>query len=436
MKQRNISDFFENDVTNYSCYSTLRMIASAIDGLKNSSRKVIYTVLEKNIKNDMKVSVLDNVTQGFTQYLHGTCSGVIQNMAADYLGSNNLPLLKGQGNFGSRFVNEPAAPRYTYVKSQDFLNKIFDIREILIEQYFEGSIIEPKFYVPLIPLLLVNGSLNGLASGFKQHILPRKIDEIIKYMNGKKADLKPYIKDFKGSVRLANSDSTSNIQWEFVGSIEIKKNRVNITEIPPFIEYSQYLNILDNLVESKKIRSYKDRSDQKNQIYNFEVILFNELEEEKILELLKLIKKETEIYNALDENNKVRTFKNVEEILDYFIDVRKRFMEKQKEFLIKKYTQDVDMIFNKLRFIKLIIENKLKIMKRSQDDIEKDLIDLGFQRFENNFDYLLKMQIHSFTKDTLDKLTKDASKIKTEFETLKDMDMFKNYLETLKDIRL
>ena len=112
----NVSDFFKNDLTNYSCYSTLRMIASSIDGQKNSSRKVLYTVIAKNIKDEVKVSNFDGVVQSFSDYLHGSLVGVIQNMAANYVGSNVIPLLEGKGNFGTRFVNEPSAARYVFVK--------------------------------------------------------------------------------------------------------------------------------------------------------------------------------------------------------------------------------------------------------------------------------------------------------------------------------
>lgn len=435
MRTRSIKDFFETDVTNYACYSTLRMIASSIDGLKNSSRKILHTALEKNIKNDVKVSVFDNNVQSFTQYLHGSCANVIQNMAADYVGSNNLPLLKGQGNFGSRFVNEPAAPRYIYVKNQEFINDLFDIKDVLISQYFEGSEIEPLFFVPFLPLILINGSLNGLASGFKQHILPRKLEDIVKYINNEKTELKPYIKGFKGDVRQVESENSNNVQWEFLGLIEINKNEVHIKEIPPFIEYAKYLEILENLLENKKIKSYKDLSNQKEQIFEFKVQFFDKINKEKALETLKLIKRETEIYNALDENNQVRTFNNVKEILDYYIDVRKRYMLKQQEFNIKKLEKELDIIIYKLKFIKLIIDNKLKIMKRSKKDIENDLEKLEFKKIDDNFDYLLRMQIHSFTNETLEKLTQEAKNVKELYETTKKEDTFKNYLKNINLIK-
>lgn len=435
MVHKSVQDYFLNELTNYSCYSTLRMIASSIDGLKNSSRKIINTALDKKLNTETKVSIFDNMVQSYTQYLHGSCSGVIQNMAASYTGSNNIPLLEGKGNFGSRFINEPAAPRYVYVKNKKYINDLFDIKDVLISQNFEGSEIEPVFYVPSLPMLVLNGSMNGLASGFKQNILPRSLDSVIKYIKGKKVDLKPYIAGFKGTVELVEDASSNNTQWNFIGVVEVNKNKAIITEIPPFIEYTKYLEILDNLVESKKIKNYKDLSDQRNQEFKFEVLFFDNISKEKAIDVLKLSKRETEIYNALDENNQVKTFKNIESIIDYYVDVRKRFLIKQKDFDLKVLENDLNINVQKLRFVKLIIDSELQIMKRSKKDIELDLESKGFVKLDDNYDYLLKLPIHSFTNETFEKLVQNAKEIKTKFETLKNLDTFKNYVESLDSIK-
>lgn len=428
----NVSDFFKNDLTNYSCYSTLRMIASSIDGQKNSSRKVLYTVIAKNIKDEVKVSNFDGVVQSFSDYLHGSLVGVIQNMAANYVGSNVIPLLEGKGNFGTRFVNEPSAARYIFVKKPKYLDELFDIKDVLTPQYFEGEKIEPLFYVPKLPIILINGAMNGLASGFKQNILPRDEKEIIKYIKGKKADLKPFIKGFKGSVRLANSENSENTQYEFVGKVEhLKKNTWKILEIPPFIEYQKYLEILDNLVDSGKIKNYKDFSNQQMDSFEFEVTFVNEVTEEKALEILKLVKRETEIYNALNENNQVRTFKNVEEIIDYYLSVRKKFLELQKEFDINKLSNELLLAKNKLNFIKLIMDEKLVIFKRPKKEIENDLVNLKFDKIDDSFDYLLKMQIHSFTSETLKKLVEEYREVETNLKDLKEKDVYLEYIKEL-----
>lgn len=430
-----IVNFFENELTDYACYSTLRMIASSIDGLKNSSRKVIYTALCKGLNNETKVSVFDNVVQSHTQYLHGSCAGVIQNIAADYCGSNQLPLLKGEGNFGSRFVNDPAAPRYIYVKKSDYLNDLFDINDVLINQYFEGEQIEPLFLVPSLPLLLINGSMNGLASGFKQHILPRKISEIINYIQGKKANLNPYIEGFTGKIYEVQNEDNTNKQFILEGVVEITKNKAHIVEIPPFIEYQKYLEILDNLVENKKIKSYTDLSNTTTQKFEFNVVLFNNMSESDVLDLLKLRKKETEIYNALDENNQVVAFKNVEEILNYYISVRSAYLLKQKEYDLEVLNVKNKVAENKYKFIKMIIDKKLDIMKKSQSEIIERLEEQNFYKFNESFDYLLKMPIHSFAEETLVKLKNDAEQLQSTIKKLKSTDVVDEWKKNLKNIK-
>ena len=444
MKTRTIEDFFLKELTDYSCYSTIRMLGSAIDGLKNSQRKIIHTALDK-LKSSTKVSVFDNQMQSYTQYLHGSASGVVSNMGASYCGSNNLPLLKGEGNFGSRMVNEPAAPRYIYVNKPNYLDELFDIRNVLIEQTFEGDRIEPKFFVPSIPLALVNGCMNGLASGFKQHILPRNLDDIVKYYEGKTTDLSPYVKGFNGSVI---NDIENPNKWYLCGKVTISKNKVHITEIPPFIEYSKYLEILDDLVDKKKIKSYKDNTNVKTQTFDFDVVLQKELDEAKVLDLLKLKKSEVEIYNCIDENNKVRTFNNVIEILDYFKSIRLKYLELQRQYDLKQVSTELLINASKYKFVQMIMKNELKVFKRPKLDIVKDLGKTNlYKDFKNpedttkveysgQYDYLLNMQIHSFTNETLEILESKIEKLQGLLNDLKSLNIETKFINDMKGLKL
>lgn len=430
MRTRNISDFFKNELTDYSSYSTIRMIASAIDGQKNSQRKILHTALHK-LKSSTKVSVFDNQMQSFTQYLHGSSAGVVSNMAASYCGANALPLLKGEGNFGSRFVNDAAAPRYIYVSKPDYLDGLFDVRDVLISQSFEGSQIEPLFYVPTIPLILVNGSLNGLASGFKQHILPRKLEDIIAYYEGKKTELTPYIKGFKGTIE---KDAENPSKWLLKGTFSVHKNKVLITEIPPFIEYAKYLQILDDLQESKKIKNFRDLSNVKTQEYKFEVQLLKELPSSKIFELLKLQKSEVEIYNCIDENNKVKTFENAGEILDYFKEIRLKFLEAQRQHDIKATQIELLINASKYKFVQMIMSDELKVFKRPKADIIKDLEKTNLHRSGSTggYEYLLNMQIHSFTNETLKVLASKVEALQKELKDLQTKNIQTEFIEKLK----
>ena len=425
---RTISDFFKNELTDYSVYSTIRMLGSACDGLKNAQRKVIYTALEK-LKSESKVSQFSGIVSINTEYLHGETSlqSVIQNMAADYCGSNNIPLLKGEGNFGSRFINDPSAPRYVFVENQPFINDIFDIRDVLVEQNFEGFKIEPRFYVPAIPLLAVNGSPSAIASGFKQHILPRKLSEIIKYFETGKADLTPYFKGFKGTIEQGESPN----QWLIKGKFHREGKRVIIDEIPIWIEYKKYLDILDSLVESKKIKDYIDKSDSKTDSYCFEIYGISQLNDSKIFDLLKLVKKESETYNALDASNKVVTYDNINQILDYYKEIRLKYMKLQNDFDLDSLKAKLGILSSKYRFVTMIINDKLKINKRSKADIKADLAKTDLV-VNDDYEYLLRMPIHSFTKETLEALKKDIDFVESEIKRLENIDLESNWLKTIK----
>ena len=231
-----------------SSYDNLRKIASVTDGLKNSGRKVLTTVLDKNIKSDVKVSRLKSTVSEYTEYLHGedNLSNVIVNMARRYAGSNNLPLIKDEGNFGKRFINEASADRYISTASEDYLEYIFPKADkgILVQQEFESINIEPRYFVPIIPMLLVNGSRNAISTGFAQNILPRPINQIIKMVESRLEGStvkvpKPGWVKFKGSVR----QGAEKRKWIVLG----KFNRVNtttieITELPVGVELKKYLS--------------------------------------------------------------------------------------------------------------------------------------------------------------------------------------------------
>ena len=237
-----LSEFYNSDFVNYSSYDNLRKI-SQIDGLKNASRKIIYTLLEKNVKNFVKVSQLGAMICQFSDYLHGNLDNVVVTLGQNYAGTNNVPLIEKKGNFGTRFSNDASAARYIFAKGSDELFKLFKKEDtaILVNQYFEGYKIEPQFYVPTLPVLLLNGS-EGISSGFAQKILPRDPKKIKKYildkLSGKnpRGDFTPAFNGFSGTVK---QGETSN-QWLIEGVVEkVAKNKVLIKEVP--IGYDLFL---------------------------------------------------------------------------------------------------------------------------------------------------------------------------------------------------
>lgn len=422
-----ITEFFKTDYVDHASYDNLRKIASYIDGCKNTSRKILYTVIDKNITQEIKVDQLSNKMAEHTQYLHGGAQGVIVTMAQNYVGTNNLPLLTREGNFGTRFSPEASAPRYIYTTKEKYLNSLFlkQDNDILISQEFEGDKIEPRFFVPTLPLLLINGS-EGISSGFAQKILGRNIKDIKNYIQNsitgskKRVDLTPYFEGFCGAVEQGEKQN----QWNIKGIIKRKSiTQIEITELPVGYTLTSYIKVLDELEDKKVIRSYKDFSD--NDKFNFVVIMDSKelkvLSDSELLDKLKLIKRVAENYTSIDEDNKIRQFSSPKDILEAFIKIRLKFIEARKVNMIEKITSDMKLNVSKYMFVKSIIDGKLTINNKNKTEIVTQLE--GLDRIitvEGTYDYLLRMPVYSLTKDKMEELKEYIQKLKTDLEKTKE----------------
>ena len=237
MKELTIDHFFDTQYKCYANYDNERSIVNLIDGLKTTQRKVIYTCLIKNVTEEMKVAQLASMVAHTTHYHHGEqgIAGVICNLAQDFTGSNNLNLLSPIGQFGSRLSPVPAAARYIFTKlSKNFRLYFRKEDDIILEHLFEDDFkIEPNFFVPILPGVLLNNSL-GIGTGFASTILSRDPKELTKYIKiklsggSKKFQLLPYFRGFRGSVSRLDDN-----KYQIKGSISrINATQVKITELP------------------------------------------------------------------------------------------------------------------------------------------------------------------------------------------------------------
>ncbi len=420
-----ITDFFNTDFVDYASYDNLRKIASLVDGQKNAARKIIYTTLQKSIKDKIKVSQLGSKVAEFAEYLHGGMDGVIVNLAQDFTGTNNLPLLHKKGNFGTRFAQEASASRYIFTYGSNELFKTFmkEDNDILIKQYFEGQEIEPLFYVPNLPILLINGS-EGVSSGFAQKILPRELKTVKQYIKNKLDSkklpkLEPFYNGFYGDIVQGDNPA----QWLIKGKIKrLSGGKFEILEVPIGYDLKSYLSILDELEENKIIKSYKDKSEDDK--FCFEVSMspsdLAKFTDDELLIKMKLVKKVTENYTCMNEFNKVEVFENIYDIIDRYVKIKLEYLQKRKDYQLQKLEDDIKIDFSKYLFIKNIVENKLLINKRKKDDIIKDLekIDNVIKR-EDSYDYLLNMGIMSLTEERMNKLQEDIKVKKETLDSLK-----------------
>ena len=166
-----------------------RSMVNVIDGCKPVYRKILYTLFShpSSASKFQKVTTLGGQVTNFGKYMHGEASlqETIFTMMRNWAGSNNIALLRNRGGIGSRFDlgSGHAQPRYVETSLADITRQIYlkDDDPILTPTYEEGKKAEPEFYVPIIPMTLINGSC-GIGVGFSNFIPNHNQYDCIKYI--------------------------------------------------------------------------------------------------------------------------------------------------------------------------------------------------------------------------------------------------------------
>ena len=457
MTEKNITDFYKEEVPSYASYDLIRKCSSYIDGFKNAHRKIIWTMLENfgNPNTRTKTSQMSATVSLKSMYLHGETNldGSLCTLAQSFVGANNYPLVTGHGNFGTRFSPEPAASRYTFVSISPLVSKLYDKdRPLCKGQLFEGSMIEPAYYVPVFPTLFLNGS-DGISTGYKQTIYPRNPKEILKYIRAvlKKSDKIPHIenalpwfKGFLGETRLIKEkDVNGNVSEKVMnyGVIEkVNSNTLHISEIPITYTYASYIKVLDGLVEKGTIEDYEDLSDPKTDKFEFTIKVkrvFFEVNQDSQswIKVFALAKPLNEQLNCIDENNRIKEFNNIREIIDAFMKIRLEFYAKRKEYLLKMYFDEIMLDASKYTWCKGIIDESIVIKNKKKDDIVKhlDKIDKIIEK-DGSYNYLLNMPMSSITKEKMTELTEKIKALKDKIKELQKETIEEMWLADLDEI--
>lgn len=442
MRTRSVTDFLNNELREYALdVLENRCIPSCIDSFKPSQRKVVY-VAEKIWKNSnekpMKVFQLTGRTAMEAYYHHGNQSmdALITNMGQKF--KNNLPILDGIGQYGSLRCPTAGAPRYISTKLHPNFRLIFKDFELLENQVDEGVEIEPKWYLPILPIVVINSSVS-IGMGYSSNILGRNPKDIIQacidHLNGKKIkELKPWLSEFSGEWE---RDKENQNKWFSKGKYEITKNDVHITELPPDWTFEKYESYLESLIDKKIIKDYDNNSSSVvDYTLKFKKDDLQELiENDKLENILKITSSSTENLTTLDENGKLKIFDCAEDIVKYFVEFRLGYYQKRKDYLIDKFNKELKNLCFKAKFIKAIIDKKLVVNNTPKQKIVDWLNDNKFEMIDGSFNYLLNMPIHSLTKERFDELMNNAKDKKKQLEEIKTREPKEMYLDDLKELK-
>ena len=441
-----VKDFIDRDLIHFSNTDNIRSIPNIMDGLKPSQRKIIFCCFKRNLKEAIRVAQLSGYVSEHGAYHHGEASlhGTITNMAQDFIGSNNINLLSPIGQFGSRLLGgkDAAQPRYIHTKLETITWDIFDPNDHNLLEYNDddGILVEPNYYVPIIPMILVNGT-SGIGTGWSTNVPCYNpvdiIDNIKKMIQGKPyKELVPWYKDFNGTIEKIDENTFITKGVYSVPKSDILK----ITELPIGLwtqKYKEFLEsiTLDSSNKSKKqiLRNFKSyNTDTK---IDFELhflegelgklIINNNIE--KVLKLTSTISTSNMV--LFDPNGSIYKYKNVEEILKCYIKHRLIFYDSRKKMLLNMLEKDVSLLEIKIRFIMDFINSKLVINNKRKHEIEEQLKELNYPTnkelmskyniVENDdYQYLLKMPIYNLTRDKIEEFQSELAENEKKYKEL------------------
>lgn len=438
--QRFLSDIIDNEGKEYAMYTVEnRAIPSMIDGLKPVQRFFLYSALQIAKDKFTKVAAISGRVSEFG-YHSGENSaaeaGIL--MTAEYC--NNIPLLDGDGAFGSRFVRSAAASRYIFAKVSDNFNKIYQDLE-LSPVHEDPEHIPPKYYLPLVPFVLINGT-KGIATGFATQILPYDYNSISEKVQEylKTGDIKeqPEIKyyDFKGNIDWYEKQVQNRVikGITLTGLYKLSGYTLTITELPYGTEREDYIALLDKLEEQQKIVSYTEEISSRK--INIQIKLkrdFLTTDDEKnhqlILKEFKLQESIAQNITVLDENGKLRVYDNPIPLIKDFVDFRIKFVEQRIQNRIQEFTEKLAFANAKIIFIQKVIDQEIVLdkltRKQSIEKIEQ------FSELKPYSEELINLKLYHLTIDELDKLKKVCIQLEKELSYWQKTTAKKEYLKDL-----
>ncbi|KAB8234302.1 DNA topoisomerase 2 [Aspergillus alliaceus] len=455
------TDFINKELILFSMADNIRSIPSVVDGLKPGQRKVLYTCFRRNLKKDMKVVELAGHVSGMTAYHHGDISlqQTIVGLAQTFVGSNNVNCLEPSGNFGSRLQggSDCASARYIYTRLSPFARRIFHSHDDPLLTYNEddGAKIEPEVYVPVVPMVLVNGA-DGIGTGWSSSIPNYNPEDIVdnlkRLMDGEEIrPMQPWFRGFTGEVTAIGGD-----RFKFSGIIkETGDKEVEITELPIRTWTQDFKDKLEEIIKAEKtpsfIKDYKDynthtkvhfiiQMDEKNMKGALSDGLEERFKLSKTLATTNLV--------AFDPEGRITKYATVDDILKEFYTYRLKFYEKRKQYQLSQLQKELERLSNQARFVQMIIDGKLVVSKKKKHVLVAELKEKGFKPFpkvaeavkageaepvveeeteeddqdaevlSNAYDYLLGMAIWSLTQERVEKLRRQIGDKEMEIDEL------------------
>ena len=484
--------FINDEMIHFSKYDCDRSIPNLMDGLKISLRKILFSAFKKNLKTEIKVAQFSGYVSEHSGYHHGEASlnAAIVGMAQNFVGSNNINLFEPNGQFGSRLQAgaDSASERYIFTQLNKLTRLIYRSEDDAILTYLDddGQSVEPIYYVPIIPMVLVNGT-KGIGTGFSTEIMcynPVQIIAYIKYklvgVSAPTPTIEPFYKNFKGTIR-----RVGDTKYLLKGCYTIlDEKKIRITELPIGTWTDNYKKFLENLIEPHAagdkgkdkdkdgasssapiVKEYNDMSTDTHvditvtmaaniiNTYSEKATEFECNMLEKVLGLYTT--QSTTNMNLFDAKEKLIKYSSAEEIVDSYSVTRLEFYGKRKDALIAALRKELMVLSNRARYITELLEDKIDLRRKTN----KQLVELLKERKYDSMDakdagsdenggddtsgqgqqgykYLLKLPMDSVSEENVKKLLNEKEKKEKELSELSSKTVEQMWIKDLEELEV
>ena len=440
--------FIDKEMIHFSTYDCARSIPNMVDGLKISLRKILFSAFKRKLTSEVKVAQFSGYISEHSAYHHGEASlnGAIVNMAQNYVGSNNINLLEPNGQFGTRLQggDDSASERYIFTQLNPLTRFVFPEADDAVLNYLndDGTVVEPEYYVPILPFSLVNG-ISGIGTGFSSSIPAFNPKQLIAYLKSKLSspsssspiEFVPYYEGFKGTVvKCADQKYLIKGRYEKIG-----EDKIRIVELPVGTWTMPYTTFLEGLMDGstdkagKKVAPViKDFTSICTEVSIDITVVFPKGRLDELLAsvdpttgisaLEKLLKLTTTVsttnMHMFNPECKLHKYSTVEEIIDEFYGVRLAMYGKRKAYLVDALQKQLVKLSNRARYILSTLEGKIDLRRKKAEEVTALLTSNKFDMIEGDFKYLIKMPMDSVTEENVAKILAEKNEAENELKTL------------------
>jgi DNA topoisomerase-2 len=412
------SRFIHDELIHFSNADNIRSLPSIMDGLKPSQRKILFGCLKRGLRSEVRVAQLAGYVSEHAAYHHGEASltAAITSMAQTFVGSNNINLLCPIGQFGSRLLGgkDAASPRYIHTHLEDIVSAIFRKEDSGILKHIDddGLLVEPETYLPVVPMLAINGAI-GIGTGFSTDIPPHDPEEIVGLirdrLQGRRATLanlamRPWWFGFKGAIQ-----QVSDGVWLTKGCYTFNdaKRIISVTELPVGVWTQDYKAFLDELcsAEGTVLKNFEDLYNHVDVRFDLELDAdyYDDVKEnpQEFEERFKLTNTwRTTNMVAFDVASKIVKYGCVGDLLEAYYAPRLAAYEERRASEMARLKAEAVEADAKARFLRAVLEGTIDLRRATDEAIvaamkSHSLPALSGPDTENvdSYDYLLRLRM-------------------------------------------